>query len=589
MNQRGLESATLSSGLAHSKKTRVVYSADFETTTDADDCRVWLWGLLPVAEAIKDSFEWGNTIESFLDRIADHNSMTYFHNLKHDGRFIIDWLLKNGYSHSENDKKSATAKGTFTTLISDMNKFYSITVRWLNGKSTEFRDSAKKFPMSLSNVAKAFKLEESKGEIDYHTYRPVGYMPDANELDYQYRDVEILADALLLTIEAGMTALTVGADSLNEYKRLIGSKYFRRRFPVLNDSMDSEIRRALRGGFTYADERFKSRKVGGGIVLDVNSLYPSVMYSEVLPYGLPSFKEGRVVPTEDRPLVIFSVTFTAKLKPKHIPCIQIKGSSLFGATEYLKEIKEPTTLMVTNIDWELYNEQYDITVQEYGGGWAFYGERGMFKNYIDKWSKIKAEASGGQREIAKLHLNSLFGKFGSNPNVTGKIPVLENNLVRLVRGKDATKSPIYTAMAVFITSYARALTIRAAQANYDTFAYADTDSLHLLGVPLPADADPEKPGLWEGEINTLCVHPTRMGAWKLEYSFTEAFYVKPKVYLELKGDDTYHVAWAGLPEGVSRSLTFDDLYSGNVIHGKLVPKAVPGGVVLEDTSYTLTL
>lgn len=529
---------------------------------------------MPVADSVKDAFEWNTDIDSFVERISDHNSMCYFHNLRHDGRFIIDWLLHNGYVHTENDRQNSQPKGTFATLISDMNKFYSITVRWRNGTSTEFRDSAKKFPMTLSNVAKAFKLEESKGEIDYHAERPVGYQPDDNELDYQWRDVKILADALMETINAGMTALTVGADSLSEYKRLLGSKYFRRLFPVLNDQMDAEIRRAYRGGFTYADDRYKSRKVGAGLVLDVNSLYPHVMYSDLLPYGMPEFVEGRVLSTEERPLIIFSVTFTAKLKRDHIPCIQIKGSSLFGATEYLKEIAEPTTLMVTNVDWDLYQEHYDIDVQEYGGGWAFTGAHDMFKQYIDKWSKVKETSEGGQKVIAKLHLNSLYGKFASNPNVTGKIPKLENNVVRLIRGKDETKAPVYTAVGVFITSYARALTIRAAQANYDTFAYADTDSLHLMRSTVP---------------ETIDVHPTRMGAWKLEYTFREAFYVRAKAYLEHKSDDTYHVAWAGLPESISSELTFDDLEDGKVVWGKLNPKPVPGGVVLEDIPYTITL
>ncbi len=66
------------------------------------------------------------------------------------------------------------------------------------------------------------------------------------------------------------------------------------------------------------------------------------------------------------------------------------------------------------------------------------------------------------------------------------------------------KEPIYTAAGVFITSHARALTIRAAQASYDVFAYADTDSLHLLTDTVPDGID---------------VDPVRMGAGKFEYAF----------------------------------------------------------------------
>lgn len=556
---------------AGAKRGRIDYSADFETITDPNDCRVWLWGIAPVEAS--DELEWGIDLDSFMENIDSHNSTIYFHNLKFDGHFIIDWLLKHGYKHVGN-AKGGLSKGHFSILMSDMNKLFSVNIRWENGHTTELRDSLKKLPMSVSNVARAFQLETTKGEIDYHAARPIGYHPTEEELDYLHRDVKIVADALKVVLDNGMTRLTVASDSLAEYKRLFGVKLFARTFPILSDEMDSEIRRAYRGGFTYSDPRFRSRQVGGGLVLDVNSLYPSVMYNSLLPYGEPEFEFGRVTPTERHPLTIFSVTFTAKLKPGHIPCIQIKGSSIFGATDYLTEVNEPTTLMMTNVDLDLYRDHYDMDILEYGGGWKFRGAPGLFDAYIDKWSEVKANSTGGQREIAKLHLNSLYGKFASNPNVTGKVPILEDDRVRFVRGEEERRPPVYTAVGVFVTSYARDLTIRAAQANYDVFAYADTDSLHLLTPTVP---------------DSIEVHPTKMGAWKLEYEFTDAYFIRAKAYLELKRDGQYKVAFAGLPESVSSQLTFADLEDGRVLMGKLAPRSVPGGVVLEDVPYTLKL
>lgn len=522
----------------------------------------------------------------------EQNSLMEFFNLKFDGGFIVDWLLRNGYMHVEKDRGETLYKRQFTTVMSNTNKFYTMTVRWANGHITEFRDAAKKFPnMSVASVAKAFKMSIQKGDIEYDKERPVGYEPDTNEIEYLDRDVRIVAKALRETIDNGMTRLTIGADALAEYKKVIGGEQrFRNIFPLLSEEMDSEIRRAYRGGFTYLADRFKGVRLGCGLVLDVNSLYPSVMYNDLLPYGMPEWVPGKVDPTERRPLTVFSVTFTAKLKKDHIPCIQIKGSSIFGATEYLKEIEEPTTLMVTNVDWDLYLEQYDVVIYAYGGGWRFKAARGLFKDYIDKWSKIKAESVGGQREIAKMFLNSLYGKFASNPNVTGKIPILENNRVRWVLGEPKTKEPVYTAAGVFITSYARALTIRAAQKNYSVFAYADTDSLHLLTETIPDEID---------------IDPVRMGAWKFEYAFKEAHFVRAKVYLEKLQDENVHItgecepdcqkrhnyktAFAGMPQGTASTLGFEDLVEGRVIEGKLSPRSVEGGIVLEKIPFTLNL
>jgi hypothetical protein len=567
---------------SNAPKTRLTYIADFETTTNPNDCRVWGWGLACID--YPDSVEIEHTIDEFIDRISFENSVTYFHNLKFDAMFLIDWLLRNDFFHV-NVNTNSIGPESFQTLISDMGKFYSMTVKWANGNVTEFRDSLKKLPMTVARIAKSFDLEESKGEIDYEKTRPIGYVMTEEERDYIRRDVSIVAHAMREVVNAGMKKLTVASDSLNEFKRIVTKDRFKNLFPVFTEGMDKEIRRAYRGGFTWRNPRFGGFVTRSGLVLDVNSLYPSVMKNRILPYGEPEFEDGYVEVDKYKPLAIFSVTFTATLKPNHIPCIQIKGSSLFHETEYLTEIVEPVTLMVTNVDWDLYNDHYDIQVLAYGGGWKFHAVAGMFDEYIEKWAAIKESESGGKREIAKLHLNSLYGKFASNPNVTSKYPVLRDNVVRLVRGNDETRPPVYTAVGVFITSYARELTIRSAQQNFDVFAYADTDSLHLLTNDIP---------------NNIEIHPTKMGAWKHEYYFDAAFYIRAKAYLERHAEwceckeckqqgQHYTNRIAGLPEAVSATLTFDTLQDGMILHGKLTPKAVPGGVVLVDTPFELKL
>jgi hypothetical protein len=528
------------------------------------------------AESVFD-VEIGTDIDSFIERISTMPAIIYFHNLKFDGHFLMDWLLRGGYRHTQDQYPR---KGEFTTLIDAMGKFYTITVAWETGKRTEFRDSWKKLPMSVARVAKSFKQPEVKGDIDYHLDRPVGYIPTREERNYIARDVLIIARALKTQFSQGMRRLTVGSDALFEYKTILGKRIFDKLFPVLPLTMDAEIRSAYRGGYTYADERFRGELTGSGRVYDVNSLYPSVMYNRILPYKEPIFFPGMPKPTERHPLYIVSITFTAKLKPDHIPCIQVKGSSFFLATEYVKEIPTPITLMCSSVDLALWQDHYDLDIHSYNGGWAFEGISGIFCDYIDKWMEIKINNEGGLKEIAKLHLNSLYGKFGTNPNVRSKIPVLEDGIVRLKRGVEETRDPIYAAMAVFIAAYARETTIRAAQENYDVFAYCDTDSLHLL-----TDDDPI----------ALEVDPNKLGAWKFEYGFESAMYVRAKQYMEQRWpvvpfvERKFESHFAGLPVDITSKMTFEDIVDGRVFHGKKIPKAVPGGIVLEETSFTLNL
>jgi len=231
------------------KKARINYVADFETTTDPKDCRVWAWGLAYI-ENDPDFVEMGTDIDSFIERISRSNGNCYFHNLKFDGHFIIDWLLRHEYIHITSD--IIKRPGRFKTLISDMGKFYSITVKWENGHTTEFKDSLKKFSpnMSVARLAKTFQLGETKGDIDYDAPRPFGHILTDEEKDYLRRDVSIVAKAMKVVLDNGMKKLTIGSDSLAEYKELTGMGKFETLFPILSEVMDSDIRRAYRGGFT---------------------------------------------------------------------------------------------------------------------------------------------------------------------------------------------------------------------------------------------------------------------------------------------------------------------------------------------------
>ena len=70
------------------KQAKIAVMADFETTTDELDCRVWSWGLVNVETPDYDKVEIGTDIDSFIMRIMEYNTTTYFHNLKFDGFFI---------------------------------------------------------------------------------------------------------------------------------------------------------------------------------------------------------------------------------------------------------------------------------------------------------------------------------------------------------------------------------------------------------------------------------------------------------------------------------------------------------------------
>ena len=289
-------------------------AADFETTVDPNDVRVWAACAVDIETL--ETVHISNSIEAFFEWLKDKNTKAYFHNLKFDGEFILSYLLRNGYRHSESKEPK-----TFDTLISDDGMFYSITVIFdkqnKKYKKVTFYDSLKKLPFKVATISKAFHLEDEKLEIDYKAPRPIGHELTEEERRYIVNDCRIVAAALRIQFEKGMKKMTTASDAMNGFKDIFSLKKFERHFPILPIELDADIRRAYKGGFVYLNAKYKNKRGLKGITLDVNSLYPSVMYDRVLPYGYPMYFEGKPNPDELYNLFIVRLRCAFELKKDH--------------------------------------------------------------------------------------------------------------------------------------------------------------------------------------------------------------------------------------------------------------------------------
>lgn len=555
------------------------YCADFETVNDKNDCRVWAWLISEIDN--EDNIVKGTDIDSFMNLLLQYcGDIIYFHNLKFDGEFILNWLFRHGYSHIR-DKKFTKGQ-TFSTLISDTGAFYSMKICFMIHEDqplfVTIYDSLKIIPLPIRVMAKAFGLGVSKGEIDYNLYRPSGYEPTEEEWDYIRRDVYIACRALSVLFSQGLKKITQASNAMADYKRSIGKK-FSRWFPKI--AYDADIRRSYRGGFTYLNPKFKNKDLGEGIVLDVNSLYPSVMYYEKLPYGEPIAFEGAYEEDSLYDLYVQKFSCQFDLKEGKIPTVQLKNNLSFVPTEYLTSSDgQYVTLYMTNVDLKLFFENYNVYDVDYHRGWKFKSAEGLFQGYIDKWMKIKIESDGvnpGMRQLAKLMLNALYGKFGLNPEISSKVPYLDNGIIRYKTVKEEDREPVYIPMASFITSYARNKTIRSAQSVYERFVYADTDSLHLLGSEAPDGLD---------------IDAHRLGAWKLESRFYRSRFLRQKAYIEDEWSEEQErkglkIVCSGLPEECYGQVNWDNFHYGTTYEGKLFPYHTQGGIVLTEGPFTL--
>ena len=567
------------------------YTADFETATWLEDSSyVWAWAVSEIGN--EDNIKIGNTIDSFMKFIEENkNSKYYFHNLQFDGTFILDYLFKNGFEFIK-DKKERRSK-TFTTLINDMGMFYTIEVYFsVKGKrisKVTFIDSLKIIPFSVDKIAKSFGLPISKLDLDYNTPRELGHELTEHEIDYIKNDVKIVAMALKVLFDEGLTGITSASNALKDFKKEYKGNKFEELFPNIPFQIDFDLREhgAYKGGFTYLNDIYKEIDVGEGEVLDVNSLYPSVMRNELMPIGHAIPFDGKYEDDPEYPLYIQIFTCAFEVKKDKIPTIQIKGD-YFVENEYLKTTdSELVTLALSNIDLKLFLEQYDVYDMEYKRGYKFKGMHGLFDHYIDKWTerKIKATIEGnkGQRALAKLMLNSLYGKFATSKTIQCKIPYLDSDgIIKYNLGEEEEVDGLYLPIGIFITSYARNKTIRTSQAiksysiekyGKDMYCYSDTDSVHTL---LPIE-----------ELKQFCeIDDVKLGAWKHESHFTKARFIRQKCYLEMI-DNEVKITCAGMPQSCYKYVEWEKFRTGFTCPGKLIFKRVKGGVKLIETEFTI--
>lgn len=599
------------------------FVADFETTVYSGQDFTEVWAAA-IVEFYTEHVEIHHSIGEFFSYVFSipGNKMVYFNNLKFDGSFIIDWLLRNklfkeafegeDIDHGAFLSDKDMPYNSFKYSISDRGNWYTIIVRTRSGY-TEIRDSLKLLPFSVESMGGVFSSRE-KLEMKYEGFRYAGCEITEEEKKYIENDVLIVKDALEFMEREGHTKLTIGSCCMDEFVKMWDTDLYESMFPDLTQvecpiegflHADHYIRKSYKGGWCYV----KNDRMGviqhNGVTFDVNSLYPSMMHScsgNIFPIGLPKWFYGRI-PDLDGKWYCVRVKVRFKLKEDRLPTVQIKGSFLYKGTEWLETSdipgcsEDPVVLTLTCTDYKLLHDHYTILYEEILDG-CWFGTAGrIFDQYIDKYMEIKMRSKGVEREEAKLFLNNLYGKLGANNCSSFKRAYLnERGEVKFVTIEAYDKKPGYIPIGSAITSYSRNFTIRAAQLNYKTFCYADTDSIHLAMTDNAAG---------------ITVHESKLCCWKLEKTWEHGIFARQKTYIETSYDGEITVKCAGMNKAAKENLiasltetpikdrseseeefikqkrTLEDFKRGLEVPGKLTPKRIKGGIVLQNTTFKL--
>ena len=332
-----------------------------------------------------------------------------------------------------------------------------------DGKSLEFRDSYLILPQGLRSLTNSFDVSHKKKEMDYELGKR-----DPRLVEYLTNDILGLYEVLQ---QSGLTKkLTLAANSLDDYLRNFNIvKPYR-----LPSGIYADARKAYHGG------RCEIYRMRGEDLnyYDVNSLYPYVMSAfdyptidsryhfsdELSEYGfyyayvrVPNIKIP-VLPVKTQQGLIFPI---GRFKGWYCGCELIEAQSMGAEVAVIKGFAPDKTAPI-------------------------------FSSFVGHYYRQKKESKGAKREIAKLYLNSLYGKFGQRDIIQSyKLVDCDKQL------KEGLNTPLMIGNNVFeqckekVRGYinrvdiAAQITARArlhlyklfCEAGFDSVYYADTDSI----------------------------------------------------------------------------------------------------------------
>ena len=515
-------------------KRRNWYAVRLDYQQDADgwsECGEWHLAHISDPDVVIK----GTGMETLVSRILSSKPAHWVMvNLDVDGRMLIGHLLHEGWHAIEN---GSPREKEFLPLISEDGKIIRIRIRCERGLQ-DVQDLRRLLPVSLASLRE---------------------MVTDGVRDWRISDDVCVAARMLAQLNGvDLTRITISSNAYNDLLDMLGRHRFRQLFPKLTRDENAAAAAALTGGFVYLRKGYEGEHVGRGLSVDANAMYPSVARVNRLPVGRPKRFEG--APPDDHLLKIWTALVDWDIRESGLPVLARRWRKY---EEFEGHSAAPVEVTMTDVDWELFRQNYDVEVVEYRGGYEFFSRVGVLNPYFDKWGGIKMHSSGGRRMLSKFMINVIIGYFGSRTTRVSRVPVLgDDGRVSYELQDPVTGSGIYAPLTAFVNAYGRRELVRAIRANRDRVVYCDTDSMHLMGDEVPLG---------------IRIDDTAFGAWKIEKRFSDAVHLREKSYLWTDAETgEIQCKVSGMPENIASTMDYSTFKVGWQNWDPKTGKVLPG-------------
>uniref|UniRef100_A0A896YSL2 DNA polymerase n=1 Tax=Coniophora olivacea TaxID=85977 RepID=A0A896YSL2_9AGAM len=498
-----------------------------------------------------------NTATELFEKllVRKYSGFTFYaHNLS---RFDIVFLFK--------DIAALKAKGYKIDFVKKDDKIISIKLS-NSQKSITLKDSILLLPMSLAKLSQQFNLDVGKlvepvyigpGHEEYKSTDLLHYKKEIDKIEdfniwkskvVEYCIQDCVALYEILTNFRNLMLSKFDID-INKYATIpsLAFAIYRMHYmpentiPITKSGVYKFIRRSFTGGST---EMYKPNAIGKSIyVYDVNSLFPSMMAKNKFPCGNISFFEGDASILNDQYWIAeCNVSTKADL---YQPYLQVHHKTKGG----MRTIAPNGSFNMVMHSSEYYNAIKDYNI-EILRGFVFEKSEDIFSRYVNDMYQLRLEYSKTEpmNLIAKLLLNSLYGRFGMQPQLHSHIFVNFSEFTELSKcyeiidfiqinedlffvtyessdindlGESLPKNKsagISVSIASAVTAYARVYMSNFKNNPSFNLYYTDTDSIFV-----------------DKELDPIFVN-NELGKMKLEYILKDSIFLAPKVYFGLTAE-----------------------------------------------------
>lgn len=403
----------------------------------------------------------------------------------------------------------------------------------------------------------------------------------------------------LTTMRAmGCTGNTISSSAYALWKATKNKYNFKSDFYDPTKEEYDFVKKAHHGGLCY--NKKPKNKVGEGIVLDCNSLYPYEMYSKRFPVGKPIMHTFGYIP--ERAIKdeswLYYVKFRCQfwIKDDHIPFVRIKGDWKYDSNEVLEtsmiydqdserwydeyvdtETGEivPVRAEITMFkeEYKLFFEQYDVTDLEIIECYVYFGALNVFDDFIERFMKMKEQAKNpSERRVAKMIMNSLSGNLAKRRDresscftkaslesiaSLGKRHLADHSSGSRALAKDEwghrryidlSAEEVFRQVCDIYKTESRSkmhIVIGASITSYgmcDLVRSAQKNYKHFLYT----DTDSMHLDCKIDEVVGVEIDDKKLGCWKVEHEYSSAVYIQPKVYCITDKKEGIIVKWSGM-------------------------------------------